>query len=236
MNGYESGTNRRGVSSPDIRALLAASFDDEQEPASAMLARAMIYAQDADRKLSEARSVKVEAERFRAEMQRNTVDQTEALCRQMREEAEHENATARELREESEAVWESARAELERATTLKEESEELRIHALADAEEYRRAAVAESEREAIHIRDEARTQVNAELALRQEQVDEEIRSALASIEKMQAAAQTELEAQQLYTEALRFRAASPDFEDESPAPAPSTRPARRTTPRKPRRT
>lgn len=235
MNGYENGSSGRGVSAPDIRALLAASFDDEQEPASAMLARAMIYAQDADRKLSEARSVKTEAERFRAEMQRNTVDQTEALCRQMRDEAEHDSAAAHELREESEAIWESARAELERATVLKEESEQLRIQALADAEEYRRAAVAESEREAINIKDEARTQVNAELALKQEQVDEEIRSALASIEKMQTAAQTELEAQQLYTEALRFRAASPDWEDEAPVtPTPPAK--RRSTPRKPRRT
>ncbi len=236
MNGYETGTTGRGISAPDIRALLAASFDDEQEPASAMLARAMIYAQDADKKLSEARSVKVEAEKFRAEMQRNTVDQTEALCRQMREEADRESATAHEVREESEAVWESARAELGRATTLREESEQIRINALADAEEYRRAAVAESEREAIHIKDEARTQVNAELALRQEHVDEEIRSALASIEKMQVAAQTELEAQQLYTEALRFRAASPDWAEETPAPTPAARPKRRTTPRKPRRT
>lgn len=231
MNGYDRTTG--GVSAPDIRALLAASFDDEQEPASAMLARAMIYAQDADKKLSEARSVKVEAERFRAEMQRNAVEQTEVLCRQMREEAEEVSTAAHDLRQESEAVWESARAELDRATVLRNEAEQIRGQAVNESEEYRRTAVAEAEREAINIKDGARVQVNAELALRQEQVDEEIRSALASIEKMQVAAQTELEAQQLYTEALKFRAASPDWQEEQPTP--SAKPKRRATPRKPRR-
>jgi hypothetical protein len=215
--------------------MLAASYEDEKEPSSAMLARAMIFAQDADRKLAEARTVKAEAERFRAEMQKTTVDQTEVLVRQMRDAAELDQQTAQELREEAGAVWESARTELERATSLREESEQLRIAAQADAEEYRRAVLAEAEREAIDIKDKARNEVNAELAERQLQIDEEIRNAVAAIEKMQAAAQAEMEAQQLYTEAFRFRAASPNMDEEAETTPQVEAPKRRNSARRPRK-
>jgi hypothetical protein len=215
--------------------MLAASYEDEKEPSSAMLARAMIFAQDADRKLAEARTVKAEAERFRAEMQKTTVDQTEVLVRQMRDAAELDQQTAQELREEAGAVWESARTELERATSLREESEQLRIAAQADAEEYRRAVLAEAEREAIDIKDKARNEVNAELAERQLQIDEEIRNAVAAIEKMQAAAQAEMEAQQLYTEAFRFRAASLNMDEEAETTPQVEAPKRRNSARRPRK-
>jgi hypothetical protein len=78
MNAYGNGNILPGPSAPDIRAMLNASFAEEQEPTSAMLARAMIYAQDADRKLEEAKVVRSQAEKYRAEMQRTTVAQTEA--------------------------------------------------------------------------------------------------------------------------------------------------------------
>ena len=235
MNAYRNGTTNHGASAPDIRAMLAASYEDEKEPSSAMLARAMIFAQDADRKLAEARTVKAEAERFRAEMQKTTVDQTEVLVRQMRDAAELDQQTAQELREEAGAVWESARTELERATSLREESEQLRIAAQADAEEYRRAVLAEAEREAIDIKDKARNEVNAELAERQLQIDEVIRNAVAAIEKMQAAAQAEMEAQQLYTEAFRFRAASPNMDEEAETTPQVEAPKRRNSARRPRK-
>ena len=233
MNGYGSRQDNQGATAPDIRAMLAASFADEQEPTTAMLARAMIFAQDVDRKLDEAKSMRAEAERYRAEMQKTTVEETEALCREMREEAEQDQASAVEMREETEALWESARAELERATTVRQEAEQFRAAAQTDVEEYRRATVLEAEREAIGIKDAARTEVNLELASRQAEVDDEIRNALAAIEKMQSAAQAELEAQQLYIEALRFRSSSPTREVERVA-VPEVK-KRRSSTRKPRK-
>ena len=236
MSDHVSGITNGRASAPDIRALLAASFDDERESSSAMLARAMLFAQDADRKLAEAKNVRSEAERFRSDMQRTTLEQTEALVRQLREEAERDRDEAQELRDEAEAKWEAARAELERASALREEAEHGRATAQADGEAYRQTAVSEAEREAINIKDTARAQVNAELALRQEQVDEEIRKAMAAIEKMQAAVQAELEAQQMYTEAVRLRASSPSYDDEPAAGEPASEPPlrRRTSIRKPR--
>jgi ribosome recycling factor len=232
MNAYGNGHLNSGVSSPDIRAMLAASFADEQEPLTAMVARAMIYAQDADRKLDQAKNVRAEAQRFRAEMQKTTMEQTEELCREMREEAEQDKTAAREVREEAESVWEAARAEFERGTILRQDAELILTAARAEAEEHRRTVNADAELDAISIRDSARTAINAELAERKTSVDEEIRKALAGIEKMQGAIQAELEAQELYTEALRFRAAAPKRDEpEERAPVAARR---RTTARRPR--
>jgi hypothetical protein len=193
MDAYGNGQQHHGASAPDIRTMLAASFADEQEPTTAMLARAMIYAQDAARKLAGAKSFKAEAERFRSEVQKNTFEQTETLCRQMHEEAEEDMVAARETKEEAESVWETARAELDRATILRQDAEQIMATARADAEEYRRTLIAESEREAFSIKDTARNQVNAELAERQVTADDEIRKGITAIEKMQAAVQAELE-------------------------------------------
>jgi hypothetical protein len=175
MNAYGNGHSNSGVRSPDIRAMLAASFANEQEPLTAMVARAMIYAQDADRKLDQAKSVRAEAQRFRAEMQKTTMEQTEELCREMCEETEN--------------VWGAARAEFERGTILRQDAEVILTAARAEAEEHLSTVSTEAELEAIAIRDSARTAINAELAERKASVDEEIRKALAGVEKMQSAIQ-----------------------------------------------
>ena len=108
MNAYGNGNTLPGPSAPDIRAMLNASFAEEQESTSAMLARAMIYAQDADRKLEEAKVVRSEAGKYRAEMQRTTVAQREELCRQMHEEADQDQSAAQDLRDEVESMWGSS--------------------------------------------------------------------------------------------------------------------------------
>ncbi|MEE8518592.1 MAG: hypothetical protein V3S98_05670, partial [Dehalococcoidia bacterium] len=56
------------------------------------------------------------------------------------------------------------------------------------------------------------------------------RKALAAIGKVQSAANAELEAQAMYTEALRFKAASPKWEGAARTPA--KKPARGRTVRK----
>jgi hypothetical protein len=191
--------------------MLAASFAEEDEPMSAMLARAMIYSQDADRKLEDAKAMREAAGKYRAEMQKTTMEQTEALCQQMREEAEQ--------------AWDGARAELERAVATREE-----------AEAYRAGIVEQAELEALGMKKAAREQASAESADQQAAVDQEIRKALASIDKMQEAVKAELKAQQMYTEALRFRAASPKWEeaDEPAQAAQAAQPAKRKIPRRAR--
>lgn len=231
MERSETGPTINNKVAFDVEALLNGSFDDAPEPSSALLVRAANFAHEADQKLKEARGVKAEAERFRAEMQKSTMEQAEALYRYTREEAGRERSAAHELDEATHTVIESAKAEFERATVLKEDAEAIRIRATKDAAAYNEAALADAHREALNIKEEARAIVNADLFERQEQVDQEIRKALSAIETMQAAGQAETEAQQMYTEALRFRAASPhwngdDLEPlaEAPAPAKTRRP------------
>lgn len=215
---------------PDIRTMLAASFADEQEPLTAMLARAMIYSQDADRKLERAKAMRTEAERYREQVQRETVAQTEALCAAMLQEAEEEQKSAHDLRSEAEQQWESARAELDRATRQREEADRYREVVQAEADATKARVQAEAEQEAAALRDSIRAETEAEMAAEKERMDSEIRKAMAAMDKVQAAAQAELEAQQLYTEALRFKAASPKNEIEQEpevAPQPKRRSRRK---------
>ena len=59
-----------------------------------------------------------------------------------------------------------------------------------------------------------------------------MRRALRAVEKMQSAAQVELEAQQMYTEALRFRTASPTWTEPAPVSTHSTPKGSRTAKRR----
>ena len=66
MNSYGNGHLSDETERPDIRTLLAASMADDEEPMNAMLAKAMLYSQDADRKLEQARAAREQAESARS--------------------------------------------------------------------------------------------------------------------------------------------------------------------------
>ncbi|MCH8199776.1 MAG: hypothetical protein IIA54_06900 [Chloroflexi bacterium] len=92
--------NKRRTSGgmPDIRTMLAASSADDNAPLPGMLARAMVYSQEADRKLDRARAMKQEAAKYRDEVQRQTLEQTEAFCAEARAKAEADYDEARKPR------------------------------------------------------------------------------------------------------------------------------------------
>lgn len=159
---------------------------------SAMLARAMIYSQDADRKLEDAKAMREAAGKFRAEMQKSTVEQTKALCQQIREEAEQALTAARDTHAEAGQAWGAARAKLERATATRDEAEAYRTATHAEAEAPRAVVVEQAELEALGMKKAAREQAPAEIADQQATVDQEICKALASIDKMQEAVKAEL--------------------------------------------
>ena len=247
---------------PDIRTMLAASSADDGAPLPGILARAMVYSQDADRKLDRARAMKQEAARYRDEIQQQTVDQTETFCAEAREKAQAEYDEARKLRTDAEETYDAARAELGRAATIRVEADAYAEAARAKADDhaggvrseadaYAAAARAEADGNVEGIRSQAsahadgvraeadaygqstRAQAAADAkalleqaqheaataaAEQQERMEDEVRHALRGVEKMQSAAQAELEAQQMYTEALRFRTASPTWTEPAPAP------------------
>ena len=131
---------------PDIQTMLAASSADDGAPLPSMLARAMVYSQDADRKLDRARAMKQEAAKYRDEVQRQTLEQTEAFSAEARAKAEADYDDARKLRADAEETYDAARAELARAATVR-----------ADADAYAASARTEADDHADGVRSDAST-------------------------------------------------------------------------------
>ena len=221
-----------GGGAPDIRTMLAASSADDGAPLPGMLARAMVYSQDADRKLDRARAMKQEAAKYRDEVQRQTVEQTEAFCAEARAKAEAEYDAARKLRADAEEAYDAGRAELERAATVRAEADAYAESVRAEADTYRQSAEAQAAASTAALTERAQHEAAAAVAEQQERMEEEVRHALRAVEKMQSAVQAELEAQQMYTEALRFRTAAPTAAEPAPAPPLSVRKGGRTAKRR----
>jgi hypothetical protein len=80
MNSYGNEHLSDESTRSDILTLFAASICEEDEPMNAMFAKAMLYSQDADRKLEQARSAKEQAEKHRAEGQKNASYETKEYC------------------------------------------------------------------------------------------------------------------------------------------------------------
>ena len=209
-----------GGGAPDIHTMLAASFDDDGTPLHGMLARAMVYNQDAERKLERARAMKQEAAKYRDEVQRQTVEQTEAFCAEARGKTEEEYDAARKMRADAEGAHDDARAELERAATVRAEADAYAGSVRAEADAYRRSAEATAAANTAALTERAQLDAAAALAEQKERMEDEVRRALSAVEKMQSAVQAELEAQQMYTEAFRFRTASPTWTEPAPLPVP----------------
>ena len=207
-------TNGGGV--PDIRTMLAASAADDGAPLPSMLARAMVFSQDADRKLDRARAMKQEAAKYRDEVQRQTVEQTEAFSAEARAKAEAEYDDARKLRADAEEAHAAGRAELERAATVRAEADAYAAAVRAEADAYRRSAEAQAAANTAALTERAEHEAAAAVAEQKARLEDEVRHALRAVEKMQSAVQAELEAQQMYTEALRFRTAAPTAAETAP--------------------
>jgi hypothetical protein len=186
----------------DIGPFLASLDGNTRQAAENVLARALIYAEDADEALKRAVSIRSEAQRYRAEVETAAVQATERLCAELRAEAQQELDEAREAREEAEAK--KAEAERERR-----QAEALRV----EADESKKRTEAEARDQAAAVLAEAREQAAKEAAEMRRQVAEEIRKAVAGIQKMRDATQAELDAQKIYTEALRIKAMAPTRDD-----------------------
>ena len=204
-----TGQQSPSVEVPDNLGTPSTHMNGSEEPVSAMLARAMLSAQDAERRLEQARELKAEAERYRAQVQHETVELTEAQCAEMREDAEQDLELARRLRDEAETKWELARLELERASVTREDADAYMAAVRTEADEYRRSVMAETRHQAEATKRKSIEQAAEDARRTRQEADEEVRRAITGIETMQAAVQAELEAQQTFTEALRIRALAP---------------------------
>lgn len=186
----------------DIGPILASLGDDARQAAENVLTRALIYVEDADEALRSAMSIRTEAERYRSEVETETVQATEQLCADLRVEAQRDLEEAARLREQAQSAWEEADRAREAAETVKIEADAYRVQVETETQEEAQALLKQSQEEAIREANGMRNQAA-----------EEIKKAVAGIQKMKDAAQTELEAQKLYTEAVRIKAMAPSRDE-----------------------
>lgn len=199
----------------DIGPILASLGDDARQAAENVLTRALIYVEDADDALRSAMSIRTEAERYRSEVETQTVQATEQLCTDLRIEAQRDLEEAARLHEQAQSAWEEADRAREVAETVKTEADAYQVQIEAQAQEEAKATLEQSREEAAREANEIRNQAA-----------EEIKKAVAGIQKMRDAAQAELEAQKLYTEATRIKAMAPSRDESTEmlvAKAPKTK-------------
>ena len=205
MNPGASESETNGVFSGsvvDITPLLASLNTDARQAAENVLARALIFAEDADEALRNAVSIRTEAERYRSEVETETVLATEQLCAQLKAEAQREVDEAGRLRADAEAYF----ADAQRTLTAAEKEK-------AEAEEFRKRVEADAGEEAKTLISQARSEADRETSDMRDRAVEEIAKAVSGIQKMKDAVQAELEAQTMYTEALRIKAMAPSRDE-----------------------
>ena len=142
------------------------------------------------------------ANRNRAEMERQrtsaaALEATREACGELIAEAEHQLTRARHAEAEAERTRAEAETELKQAQLERSE-----------ADNYREKIIAESREKAQRIRDGARAAAFQESEDLKRRVSYEVQCVLTEIDTKRAAAQEELEAQRIYTEAATIGALS----------------------------
>ena len=99
-------------------------------------------------------------------------------------------------------------------TKVRSEADAYRERVMAEAETCRETMLAGSQEEAQRIREEARAMVDQECAELKRHVSHEIQTVPSEIDNMKQAAQEELEAQRIYTEAASLKAMMTDLQSE----------------------
>ena len=135
------------------------------------------------------------AKRANAEMERHRIsnaalDATREACKELIAEAEQQLAMAKQAEADAEKKLEQAQM------------------AWSEADSHREKVMAETQQEAQRIRDEARSAALQECAELKRHVTYEVQCILAEIDTLRTAAQEELEAQRIYSEAATIMAMS----------------------------
>ena len=99
-------------------------------------------------------------------------------------------------------------------TKVRSEADAYRERVTAEAETCRETMLAGAQEETQRIRDEAREMADQECAELKRHVSQEIQTVLSEIDNMKQAAQEELEAQRIYTEAASLRTMTTDLQSQ----------------------
>ena len=157
-----------------------------------------------------------------AEKQLVAAREADEEARKKLEEAEYEMKTAQSTRSEADTYREKVMTESqEEARVVRTEADSYREKVTAQAQEeaqaarseadsYRDKVIADAQEEGQRIRDEARTAAMQECEELKRHVTYEVQCMLSEIDTIRAAAEEELEAQRIYSEAASMTAMSPD--------------------------
>lgn len=157
----------------------------------------MVYKAFAEGDLSESRSRRAQAETAREKAEEENVEATRHLVDGLRGEADRKNREAEGLRAEATRVLQQAEAERARA---KDEVKE--------AARTRDRVVAEAQQKAQEILDQARASTQRECTELRRQALGEIKAVMGRVENIRAATDEELEAQRIFTNVAKLKAAS----------------------------
>ncbi len=180
----------------------------------------MVYKAFADNDLADSKARRAKAEAAREQAEREAIEATRALCERMRAEAARELQEAKNINMDAAKVRQEAEGEYMKARDVRERAE-------ADAANI----IAEAQRKAEEIQEQARRTAHREITELRRQALKEIKLVLTRLEDMRAAADEELETQRILTNITRLKATSRWFmaetsypESEAEASAPSTDP------------
>lgn len=164
----------------------------------------MVYKAFADNDLADSKARRAKAEAAREQAEREAIEATRALCERMRAEAARELQDAKNIHMEAAKVRQEAEGEYMKARDVRERAE-------VDAAN----VIAEAQRKAEDIQEQARQAAHREITELRRQALKEIKLVLSRLEDMRAAADEELETQRILTNITRLKATSRWFMSES---------------------
>ena len=185
-------------SKDQLELLRSLPIDESTESkVEALWRQLMIYKSFSGGDLSEAKARRAEAEVSREQAEVETIKMTKSLCERMRRDAERDLDEVRQAKVEALKARQDAQAELTRAAEVRVEAEAQRGQTVADAQ-----------KEAQAVLDNARATAKQEATELRRQSLKEIRTILTRAEDMRAAAGEELETQRILTNVAKLKTTS----------------------------
>jgi hypothetical protein len=160
--------------------------------------------------LAAARASRAKAELERQRISQEALEATRDACRDLINETERQLMRAKEAEKAAEQKLQDATAELQRAQNLHAEADSYRFRIAAEADSYKEKILAEAHQEAQRLREEQRANTLRECDELKRHVTYEVQSILAEVDAIREAAQEELEAQKIYSEAANLKVTSHD--------------------------
>ena len=187
-----------------------------------LLAQAILASSSSREEMTQARQTRAEAERYKQEAEAETAKAIEEIFATVKAQAQRILEEAVAIRTEAETDRVQVAQELERTATARQEAESYSRQLEEEARERSELARQETVRQAEEQRAAIVKQAEDEAEDLRWRIGEEMQKIMKGIASLRSAAQEELEAQRLLTEAVRIKALGPTLRTQlsvEPVPA-----------------